>query len=62
MKMFWSLYRFIWWRIPGNRSRYRELLRHALKEDTFTSRIKGITTRDWMERIRKPDRWSTKGG
>jgi hypothetical protein len=59
MRWFWAVYSFIWWRLPGNRRRYRELLRHALKDDNFTFTIRHITYHYWVEHIRKPDRWSS---
>ena len=52
----WAIYKFFWWRWPGNQKRYRELLLRALKEDRFTFAIRHITDGDWVEKIRKLDR------
>lgn len=54
--LFWSLYRWVWWKIPGNSKRWRGMLLEALRTNTFSQRLKAISDREWIERIEKEGR------
>ena len=50
-ELFWRVYGWVWWRLPGRTERWRAMLDEALRTNHYSRGVKAVFNKEWIEKL-----------